>query len=138
MHVGNNELCNMDEAIKFAKIQNGNVVLAHSGLFQKDKIKEALSLPNVYIDTAALYFMSRNMSGTDDIDNYQKNINFIFNYIPSDRLIWGSDIAYSNLTDELSLLKDRIFKENFSKNSISFLNAYKVYRLEKSPFFHNL
>lgn len=133
IHTGIRELESAKNAIAFAK-NNANlkVVLAHAAALDENALQEISLLDNVWIDCCPSTFMYENRFSafafpqdiTSPADIYYKALD----YLPSSKVLFGTDSPWGNSRQELAVIQQLQVPESV-KAQILYRNACEVYRL---------
>lgn len=134
IHTGLRYVDNPRAALNFAKRYKGNVILAHACRLEPDVLKELKYYPNVFVDLspACTLFSSKDYTLSPTFSssiNTAKDIyNILLNYVPIDRILFGSDVPWGNTNDELALAFSLSLSQS-EKEKIMFKNAITAYQL---------
>ena len=133
IHTGIRELESAKNAIAFAK-NNANlkVVLAHAAALDENALQEISLLDNVWIDCCPSTFMYENRFSafafpqdiTSPADIYYKALD----YLPSSKVLFGTDSPWGNSRQELAVIQQLQVPESV-KAQILYRNACEVYGL---------
>ena len=133
IHTGIRELESAKNAIAFAKNNpNLKVVLAHAAALDENALQEISLLDNVWIDCCPSTFMYENRFSafafpqdiTSPADIYYKALD----YLPSSKVLFGTDSPWGNSRQELAVIQQLQVPESV-KAQILYRNACEVYGL---------
>lgn len=131
IHTGIRELESAKNAIAFAeKNSDVKVVIAHAAALEEEVLKKIAKMHNVYVDCCPSVFMFRNkitslfspQKITTPKDIYYK----VLNFVPSRRILFGTDSPWGNSQDELAVVRNLNIPES-TRELILFKNAFKLY-----------
>ena len=120
--------------INFLKKYKGYIVLAHYARFNPEIVELVKKSDNIYVDTSPSYYIYMNYlsnekkCGLFDYNNISCPEDLYYKAIELygiDKIIFGSDYPFSNLSDEISLLNNLKLSDDEYKK-IAYKNLMKV------------
>lgn len=131
IHTGVRRLESARNAITFAKNNpETRVVIAHAAALDKEALKQIAVLDNVYIDCCPSSFMYESrydcLFSPEEIQAPQDIYYKALEFLPSDKILFGTDSPWGNSKQELMTINNLQVPERV-KNQILFENAKKVY-----------
>jgi len=129
IHCDSHEYDSIDNAVNFAKRYDGNVILAHSYLLHNIEIIENVN--NIYFDVCPTdnFKINKNLiKHNQNFDIYDNIYEAAINYLDEDKILFGTDWPYGNISENLEEIKTAKIDEKVKKKIMS-LNAEKAYKL---------
>lgn len=134
IHTGKAYNQNPENMIEFLKKYKGYVILAHYARFCPHIVDIIKNYDNIYVDTSPSYYIYNNYINRDkkcglfDYANISQPEDLYYKAIDLygiDKVIFGSDYPFSNLSDEISLLNNLKLSDDEYKK-IAYKNLMKV------------
>ena len=129
IHTDVHEYDSIENAINFAKRYKGNVVLAHSYLLRDKSLIDGLD--NIYFDICptdnfikSKDMIEHNKAFDESSDVYQAALQ----YLPEDRLLFGSDWPYGSVSNNKDILDNSNIDKNVKKKVLG-MNARRAYHI---------
>ena len=133
IHTGLRNLESATNAVAFAENNpEVKIIIAHAAALDENCLRKIGKLKNVFVDCCPSVFMFKNRVTslfnpaeiTSPEDIYYK----VLDFVPSDKILFGSDSPWGNSNDELSVISKLHISERF-REQILYKNAVKVYEL---------
>ena len=134
IHTGMRDLESAANAITFA--QNNpdvKIVIAHAATLDENCLRKIAIMENVFVDCCPSVFMFKNRSSSlfspEDIHSPEDIYYKVLDYVPIDKILFGSDSPWGNSKDELDVVSRLHISENV-REQILYKNATELYGLE--------
>ena len=121
--------------LKFARYYNGYVQIAHLAALNVEVIRDLKKYENVIIDISpALYMynhyvLNGNKGGIfnkDRIKSLDDMYELLVDNFGIERIVWGSDVPFSSLKDEIDAFKSSQVFSSHEKEKILTINAKRI------------
>ncbi len=116
IHTGIQENTSPQDIIKFSKHYKGKIILAHCARFSKNDLLKIKKSDNLYIDISPFMILFRSMIYKPEtlydmkylgkIDNPNKLLKKVIEFIGVNKIVFGSDTPFSNLNEEIDFIKN--------------------------------
>ncbi len=134
IHTGIRDLESGANAIAFAKNNpNVKIVIAHASALDENCLRQIAIMENVFVDCCPSVFMFKNRFSSflspEDIHSPEDIYYKVLDYVPSDKILFGSDSPWGNSRDELDVV-NRLHIPESVREQILYKNATEFYGLE--------
>lgn len=129
VHAGTYPNQNPKNMINFIKNYNGLFQIAHLAALELDTIEKLKNIDNVLIDISPAYYIynyyvvNNNNGGIfnkEKIKSVDNMYELLLSKFLLSKIVWGSDVPYSNQSEELSsILNSKIFSKNEKEKILS-------------------
>lgn len=129
IHCDSHEYDSIENAIEFSKRYKGNIILAHSYLLTNSNLISNCN--NIYFDICPTDNFKQNKENINHNHNYDLYSNMFkaaINYLPEDKLLFGTDWPYGNVEKNIKEIEKSNIKPK-TKQKILSLNAKKAYHI---------
>lgn len=136
IHTGKADNQNPKNMINFLKKYKGYIILAHYARFSPEIVDLIKQSDNIYIDTSPasyifnMYLIGEKKRGLFDYKNIYKPEDLYYKALDLygvDKLVFGSDYPFSEMDDEIKIIKNLILTES-EYNKITNGNIMKILR----------
>ena len=131
IHTGMRDLESSKNVILFSKFnKNNKIIITHAAQLKESILKQIASSENLYIDCCPAMFLYKNKQScleySDDILSPEDIFYKVMKFIPSEKILFGTDSPWGNSKDELQIINNlNITKQE--KDNILFRNALNIY-----------
>lgn len=131
IHTGIRELESAENAITFAENNPSvKVIVAHAAALDENVLKKIAKMENVFVDCCPSKFMYDSKYSSifcpEEIHSPEDIYYKVLEFLPSDKILFGTDSPWGNSNDELSVVNNLRISRNV-KEQLLFKNALKVY-----------
>lgn len=138
IHTGLKAIEFSTNAIEFANNYNGNVIISHAGQLNKKSLKSIADSKNLFLDICPIESLFKykdlTLENNNRIYTFTDIFKFILDIVPKEKLLFGTDAPWGNMSTELTILQKIFYELDWSKNDINdflFQNASRVFSLNK-------
>lgn len=134
IHTGIRDIESGRNAITFAENNPEiKIVIAHAAALDENCLRKIAIMENVFIDCCPSVFMFKNrfssLFSPEDIHSPEDIYYKVLDYVPSRKILFGSDSPWGNSKDELDVVNRLHIPESVRKQ-ILYKNAAELYGLE--------
>lgn len=134
IHTGIRDIESGKNAIIFAENNPEiKIVIAHAAALDENCLRKIAIMENVFIDCCPSVFMFKNrfssLFSPEDIHSPEDIYYKVLDYVPSRKILFGSDSPWGNSKDELDVV-NRLHIPESVREQILYKNAAKLYGLE--------
>ena len=131
IHTGIRELESAENAITFAENNPSvKVIVAHAAALNENVLRKIAKMENVFVDCCPSKFMYDSKYTSvfcpDEINSPEDIYYKVLEFLPSYKILFGTDSPWGNSNDELSVVNNLRISRNV-KEQLLFKNALKVY-----------
>lgn len=134
IHTGMRSLESGANAISFAENNpNVKIVIAHAGALDETCLRKIAVLKNVFVDCCPSTFMFKakysSLFYPEEIKAPEDIYYKVLNFVPSNKILFGSDSPWGNSKDELTVISRLQISESI-REQILYKNAVRLYGLD--------
>ncbi len=136
IHTGMRYLESGANAITFAENNpDVKIVIAHAGALDETCLRKIAVLKNVFVDCCPSTFMFKakysSLFSPDEINSPEDIYYKVLDFVPSNKILFGSDSPWGNSKDELAVISRLHISESI-REQILYKNAVRLYGLDCS------
>ena len=134
IHTGMRYLESGANAITFAENNpDVKIVIAHAGALDENCLRKIALLENVFVDCCPSAFMFKerysSLFSPDEINSPEDIYYKVLDFVPSNKILFGSDSPWGNSKDELAVISKLHISESI-REQILYKNAVRLYGLD--------